>query len=90
MESTERLKKLKELQKQIAKSKNKNKHYIRRWSIRDGRPFLEDEHEVDLDLTTINFTVCLKKEDSEIYKQFDLEQLADEQRKEVSDGRHEQ
>ena len=85
MESTERSKKLKELQKQIAKSKNKNKHYIRRWSIRDGRPFLEEEHEVDLDLTTINFTGCLTKEDSEIYKQFDLDQLA-EQRKEVKNG----
>ncbi|MDN5292478.1 MAG: hypothetical protein PWQ06_2717 [Anaerophaga sp.] len=87
MESTERSKKLKELQKQIAKSKNKNKHYIRRWSIRDGRPFLEEEHEVDLDLTTINFTGCLTKEDSEIYKQFDLDQLAAEQRKEVKNGR---
>ncbi len=86
MESTERSKKLKELQKQIAKSKNKNKHYIRRWSIRDGRPFLEEEHEVDLDLTTINFTGCLTKEDSEIYKQFDLDQLAAEQRKEVKNG----
>jgi hypothetical protein len=87
MESTERSKKLRELQKQIAKSKNKNKHYIRRWSIRDGRPFLEEEHEVDLDLTTINFTGCLTKEDSEIYKQFDLDQLAAEQRKEVKNGR---
>ena len=86
MESTERSKILRELQKQIAKSKNKNKHYIRRWSIRDGRPFLEDEHEVDLDLTTINFTGCLTKEDSEIYKQFDLDQLAAEQRKEVKNG----
>jgi hypothetical protein len=86
MESTERSKKLRELQKQIAKSKNKNKHYIRRWSIRDGRPFLEEEHEVDLDLTTINFTGCLTKEDSEIYKQFDLDQLAAEQRKEVKNG----
>ena len=84
MESTERSKKLRELQKQIAKSKNK--HYIRRWSIRDGRPFLEEEHEVDLDLTTINFTGCLTKEDSEIYKQFDLDQLAAEQRKEVKNG----
>ena len=87
MESTERSKKLRELQKQIAKSKNKNKHYIRRWSIRDGRPFLEEEHEVDLDLTTINFTGCLTKEDSEIYKQFDLDQLAAEQRREVKNGR---
>jgi len=87
MESTERSKKLRELQKQIAKSKNKNKHYIRRWSIRDGKPFLEEEHEVDLDLTTINFTGCLTKEDSEIYKQFDLDQLAAEQRKEVKNGR---
>ena len=86
MESTERSKKLRELQKQIAKSKNKNKHYIRRWSIRDGRPFLEEEHEVDLDLTTINFTGCLTKEDSEIYKQFDLDQLAAEQRREVKNG----
>jgi hypothetical protein len=84
MESTERSKKIKELKQQIAKSKNK--HYIRRWSIRDGRPFLEEEHEVDLDLTTINFTGCLTKEDSEIYKQFDLEQLAAEQRKEVKNG----
>lgn len=87
MESTERTKKLRELQKQIAKSKNKNKHYIRRWSIRDGRPFLEEEHEVDLDLTTINFTGCLTKEDEEIYKQFDLDQLAAEQRREVKNGR---
>jgi hypothetical protein len=87
MEGIERTKKLKELKQQIAKSKNKNKHYIRRWSIRDGRPFLEDEHEVDLDLTTINFTGCLTKEDSEIYKQFDLDQLAAEQRKEVKNGR---
>ena len=84
MESTERAKKIKELKQQIAKSKNK--HYIRRWSIRDGRPFLEEEHEVDLDLTTINFTGCLTKEDSEIYKQFDLDQLAAEQRKEVKNG----
>mgnify|MGYP000962895188 FL=1 len=84
MESTERSKKIKELKQQIAKSKNK--HYIRRWSIRDGRPFLEEEHEVDLDLTTINFTGCLTKEDSEIYKQFDLDQLAAEQRKEVKNG----
>ena len=84
MESTERTKKIKELKQQIAKSKNK--HYIRRWSIRDGRPFLEEEHEVDLDLTTINFTGCLTKEDSEIYKQFDLDQLAAEQRKEVKNG----
>ena len=86
MESTERSKKIKELKQQIAKSKNKNKHYIRRWSIRDGRPFLEEEHEVDLDLTTINFTGCLTKEDEEIYKHFDLEQLATEQRKEVKNG----
>ena len=88
MEGMERAKakKLMELQKQIAKSKNKNKHYIRRWSIRDGRPFLEEEHEVDLDLTTINFTGCLTKEDSEIYKQFDLDQLAAEQRREVKNG----
>jgi hypothetical protein len=85
MESTERSQKIKELKQQIAKSKNK--HYIRRWSIRDGRPFLEEEHEVDLDLTTINFTGCLTKEDSEIYKQFDLDQLAAEQRKEVKNGR---
>lgn len=84
MESTERTKKIMELKQQIAKSKNK--HYIRRWSIRDGRPFLEEEHEVDLDLTTINFTGCLTKEDSEIYKQFDLDQLAAEQRKEVKNG----
>lgn len=84
MESTGRTKKIKELKQQIAKSKNK--HYIRRWSIRDGRPFLEEEHEVDLDLTTINFTGCLTKEDSEIYKQFDLDQLAAEQRKEVKNG----
>ena len=84
MESTERSKKIKELKQQIAKSKNK--HYIRRWSIRDGRPFLEEEHEVDLDLTTINFTGCLTKEDEEIYKHFDLEQLATEQRKEVKNG----
>jgi hypothetical protein len=84
MESTERSQKIKELKQQIAKSKNK--HYIRRWSIRDGRPFLEEEHEVDLDLTTINFTGCLTKEDSEIYKQFDLDQLAAEQRKEVKNG----
>ena len=84
MESTERTKKINELKQQIAKSKNK--HYIRRWSIRDGRPFLEEEHEVDLDLTTINFTGCLTKEDSEIYKQFDLDQLAAEQRKEVKNG----
>jgi|GEM_PF-2733773 len=79
-----RAKMLAELKQQIAKSKNK--HYIRRWSIRDGRPFLEEEHEVDLDLTTINFTGCLTKEDSEIYKQFDLDQLAAEQRKEVKNG----
>ena len=84
MESTERSQKIKELKQQIAKSKNK--HYIRRWSIRDGRPFLEEEHEVDLDLTTINFTGCLTKEDEEIYKHFDLEQLATEQRKEVKNG----
>jgi len=84
MESAEKIKKIKELKQQIAKSKNK--HYIRRWSIRDGRPFLEEEHEVDLDLTTINFTGCLTKEDSEIYKQFDLDQLAAEQRKEVKNG----
>ena len=84
MESTGRSKKIKELKQQIAKSKNK--HYIRRWSIRDGRPFLEEEHEVDLDLTTINFTGCLTKEDSEIYKQFDLDQLAAEQRREVKNG----
>lgn len=84
MEGMERAKKIKELKQQIAKSKNK--HYIRRWSIRDGRPFLEEEHEVDLDLTTINFTGCLTKEDSEIYKQFDLDQLAAEQRKEVKNG----
>lgn len=86
MEGMKREKKLKELKQQIAKSKNENKHYIRRWSIRDGRPFLEEEHEVDLDLTTINFTGCLTKEDSEIYKQFDLDQLAAEQRKEVKNG----
>lgn len=84
MEAIERSRKIKELKQQIAKSKNK--HYIRRWSIRDGRPFLEEEHEVDLDLTTINFTGCLTKEDSEIYKQFDLDQLAAEQRKEVKNG----
>ena len=89
MEGIERSKLLRELQKQIAKSKNKNKHYIRRWSIRDGKPFLESEKELDHDIT-VNFTGCLKKEDAEVYKQFDLEQLADEQRKEVSDGRHEQ
>ena len=84
MEGMERAKKIKELKQQIAKSKNK--HYIRRWSIRDGRPFLEEEHEVDLDLTTINFTGCLKKEDAAVYKQYDLDQLAAEQRKEVKNG----
>ena len=87
MESTERSQKIKELKQQIAKSKNK--HYIRRWSIRDGKPFLESEKELDHDIT-VNFTGCLKKEDAAVYKQYDLDQLAAEQRKEVSDGRHEQ
>jgi hypothetical protein len=52
-------------------------------------PFLESEKEFDYD-TTVNFTGCLKKADAAVYKQFDLEQLAAEQRKEVNNGRHEQ
>ena len=83
----ERAKMLAELKQQIAKSKQKN--YIRHWRLKDGKPFLESEKELDHDIT-VNFTGCSKKEDAEVYKQFDLEQLADEQRKEVSDGRHEQ
>jgi len=83
----ERAKILADLKRQIAKSKQKN--YIRHWRLKDGKPFLESEKELDHD-TTVNFTGCLKKEDAEVYKQFDLEQLAAEQRKEVDNGRHEQ
>ena len=83
MEAIERAKRLRELKQQIAKAKSK--HYIRLWKMKDGRPFLEREHEVDYDVT-MNITCCLTKEDSEIYKQFDLDQLAAEQRKEVKNG----
>jgi hypothetical protein len=83
----ERAKMLAELKQQIAKSKQKN--YIRHWRLKDGKPFLESEKEFDYD-TTVNFTGCLKKADAAVYKQFDLEQLAAEQRKEVNNGRHEQ
>jgi len=82
-----RAKILADLKRQIAKSKQKN--YIRHWRLKDGKPFLESEKEFDHD-TTVNFTGCSKKADAEVYKQYDLEQLAAEQRKEVNNGRHEQ
>ena len=87
MGGIERTKRLMELKQQIAKSKQKN--YIRHWRLKDGKPFLESEKELDHDIT-VNFTGCLKKEDAAVYKQYDLEQLAAEQRKEVNNGRHEQ
>ena len=83
MESTEKSKRLMELKQQIAKSKQKN--YIRHWRLKDGKPFLESEKELDHDIT-VNFTGCLKKEDAAVYKQYDLDQLAAEQRKEVKNG----
>lgn len=83
----ERAKMLAELKQQIAKSKQKN--YIRHWRLKDGKPSLKSEKEFDHDIT-VNFTGCSKKADAEVYKQFDLEQLAAEQRKEVDNGRHEQ
>ena len=78
-----RAKRLTELKQLIERSKSKC--YVRFWKLKDGIPFLKSEKEIDHDVT-INFTVCLKKEDAEVYKQFDLEQLADEQRKEVKNG----
>jgi len=87
MGGIERTKRLMELKQQIAKSKQKN--YIRHWRLKDGKPFLESETAFDHD-TTVNFTGCSKKADAEVYKQYDLEQLAAEQRKEVNNGRHEQ
>ena len=83
MEGIERTKRLMELKQQIAKSKQKN--YIRHWRLKDGKPFLESEKELDHDIT-VNFTGCLKKEDAAVYKQYDLDQLAAEQRKEVKNG----
>jgi len=87
MGGIERTKRLMELKQQIAKSKQKN--YIRHWRLKDGKPFLESETAFDHDIT-VNFTGCSKKADAEVYKQYDLEQLAAEQRKEVNNGRHEQ
>lgn len=79
----ERAKMLAELKQQIAKSKQKN--YIRHWRLKDGKPSLKSEKEFDHDIT-VNFTGCSKKADAEVYKQFDLNQLAAEQRKEVKNG----
>jgi len=87
MGGIERTKRLMELKQQIAKSKQKN--YIRHWRLKDGKPFLESETAFDHDIT-VNFTGCSKKADAAVYKQYDLEQLAAEQRKEVNNGRHEQ
>lgn len=83
----ERAKRLSELKKLIERSKEK--HYVRRWTIKNGMPILKSETEADLDMT-INFIGCPKGEDRENYKKFDLEKIANEQRKEVGRGKHEQ
>lgn len=78
----ERVKKLNELKQQIQKSKTKN--YIRYWVVEEGKPVVKSETEFAGDMT-INF-LYEKGGKGEIFKQFDLNQLANEQRKEVQNG----
>lgn len=77
----ERAKKLKELKKLINGSKTK--HYLRYWEIKNDRPTVMEETASAGDLT-INFTGHLCEGDAEVYEKYDLEQLAEEQRKEVA------
>lgn len=78
----ERIKKLNELKQQIQKSKTKN--YIRYWEVEEGKPVVKSETEFAGDMT-INF-LYEKGGKGETFDKYDLEKLADEQRKEASNG----